>query len=70
VLLAGGEYSHPLLRFRHPLGLGVAKDPGRLYLNGNSICIAIQYCDFIAIPWSKPIAHHMSAAEGQESNEN
>ena len=31
----------------------------------NSICIAIQYCDFIAISWSKHIAHHMSAAEEQ-----
>ena len=32
----------------------------------NSICIAIQYCDFNAIPWSKRIVRHMSAAEGQE----
>ena len=36
------------------------------YLGADTIYIAIQYCDFIAIRYIKHIAHHMSAAEGQE----
>ena len=35
----------------------------------DSICIEIRYCDFTVIQCSKHIAHHMSAAEGQESHD-
>jgi hypothetical protein len=32
------------------------------------LCIVIRYCDFV-IRCSKHIAHHISAAEGQENHE-
>lgn len=35
----------------------------------DSICIVIQYCDFIVIRCSKHIAHNMSTAERQERKE-
>ena len=35
-------------------------------ISKGTVCIVIRYCDFLAIPWSKHIAHYLSVADEQQ----